>query len=70
MPSATNSFTWKLEHLVPPSKEKYEAYVHPINPKTGERKEVREMTIKEAHYHNWMMSYWIKNIQPYQSECD
>lgn len=55
-----------------PSKEEYESYILPtiIDKKTGVRrpKEVREMTLKESTYHNYIFNYYIRYIQPYLGE--
>jgi len=52
------------------TKEEYEAYIHPVNKKTGKQLEVSEMTPKQANQHNKMMKYWVRYIQPYLCEKD
>jgi len=54
-----------------PSKERYEAYVHPKYPSgknKGKDKEFRHMTFRQMEYDNWMSHYYIYNIQPYLRE--
>jgi hypothetical protein len=59
-------------NIYTPPKEEYEAYIHPtkVDRKTGlvRMKEAREMTFKEITYHNYIMNYFYKHIQPYQNE--
>jgi hypothetical protein len=64
----------RKNHKLIPSKEEYEAYVHPtiIDKKTGQMRdrEVREMTVKQLTYHNYIFGYWIRNVQPYLCEVE